>query len=316
MKKSLKSQPPFVQLIILGSITLVFMFISSLVLRPFILQHYGITDQDFLSVNYTKPGFIPAMRALIAVLSLFIFFVPAVVFAFSADRRPFRFLGYRKPVPYTFFLVALASIICSIPFVSWLAEMNQHMHFPASMKNLETAMRQAEDETNLLEKNLLSMKSKGELLLMVGLMGLMPAIVEETFFRGVLQRIFIESSRRPWAGIIITAIIFSAVHGQFLGFFPRAVLGVILGALYWFSGSLWTSILAHFVFNAMQIVIVYYNPTLVNSEPGFSGAVFAASGILLVAVLWWMVKNSQTSYIEVYDTEDDFVIRPRDQNAE
>jgi membrane protease YdiL (CAAX protease family) len=313
MKKSLKSQPPFIQLIILGSITLVFMFISSALLGPLILDRFNLTNEDFQKFDYSKPGFVSAMRVMVTVLSVGIFLLPAIAFAFSADRRPLAFLGYRKPVPYTFFIVALAAVICSIPFVSWLAELNQHMHFPASMKNLEDALRKSEEETNILEKNLLSMKSTNEMLLMVFLMGVVPAIVEETFFRGVLQRIFIESTTRPWAGIIITAIIFSAVHGQFLGFFPRAVLGVILGALYWFSGSIWTSILAHFVFNAMQVVLVYVNPKLVDTEPGFSAWVFAASAVLLVAVMWWMIKNSQTSYAEVYDHDDDFIIGPHDK---
>ncbi|MEO6931174.1 MAG: CPBP family intramembrane glutamic endopeptidase [Chitinophagaceae bacterium] len=191
--------------------------------------------------------------------------------------------------------------------------MNQHIHFSGAFKNLETQIRQAEIQATELEKHVLAMKNPGELVLMVIIMGVIPGFVEEIFFRGVMQRVFIEITGRPWVGIIITAVIFSAVHGQFLGFFPRAMLGVILGALFWFSGSIWPNILAHVIFNGVQIILVYYNPKFADGNPNFSSAVLGLSAIAVTAIFWWMVKSSQTTYEEIYDTDDDFMIGRKDQ---
>jgi hypothetical protein len=45
-----------------------------------------------------------------------------------------------------------------------------------------------------------------------------PAFAEE-LFRGVLQRLMIQITRRPLP-VLLSQLLFSAIHGQFLGFFP------------------------------------------------------------------------------------------------
>lgn len=51
-----------------------------------------------------------------------------------------------------------------------------------------------------------------------------------------------------------TAAIFSAVHFQFFGFWPRLILGALFGYLYYSSGSLWVNSFAH-AFNNWVVVI-------------------------------------------------------------
>jgi uncharacterized protein len=95
----------------------------------------------------------------------------------------------------------------------------------------------------------------------------LPAICEEACFRGALQPILIRICKSPWAGIVLTAIFFSAFHMQFQGFLTRMFLGILLGAVYWYSGSLWVSILAHFFTNGIQVVAVSYYPKFVTEDP-------------------------------------------------
>jgi hypothetical protein len=52
---------------------------------------------------------------------------------------------------------------------------------------------------------------------------------------------------------------------------------------------------------------------MLEKEPEFSVGLVAGSTLLVVLITWWMKKISQTSYAEVYDTDDDFTIGPRDQ---
>ena len=68
-------------------------------------------------------------------------------------------------------------------------------------------------------------------------------------------------------GILIGAIVFSALHFQFLGFFSRVALGMILGLLYWYSGSLWPGILAHFAYNGSQVVYYYLQQQQSGTHP-------------------------------------------------
>ena len=55
----------------------------------------------------------------------------------------------------------------------------------------------------------------------------------------------------------MAAFLFSAMHMQFYGFVPRLLLGAMLGYLFVWSGSLWLSVLAHFVNNASAIIFTY-----------------------------------------------------------
>ena len=55
----------------------------------------------------------------------------------------------------------------------------------------------------------------------------------------------------------MSALLFSAMHMQFYGFVPRLLLGAMLGYLFVWSGSLWLSILAHFVNNAAAVIFTY-----------------------------------------------------------
>jgi hypothetical protein len=131
-------------------------------------------------------------------------------------------------------------------------------------------------------------------------------IGEELFFRGVLQRLFIKGTKSPWAGIIIAAFIFSFFHFQFFGFIPRFLLGILLGAIYWYSGSLWPAIIAHFLYDAFIIILAYFNPQLIqNPEASLvdnSYLVIAAlvSLLLVSALVWWMKKASFTTYDASY----------------
>jgi membrane protease YdiL (CAAX protease family) len=236
-----------------------------------------------------------------------------MVFGYLSDKKPLHYLGFKKPVPATSVVIGFIIIMAAFPMVAWLSDVNHNMHLPDTMQSTEKLLREAETRSNNLIKSFLVMKSPLDLVLSILLLAALPAFAEELFFRGVLQRLFIQITRSPWTGIIFTGILFSALHGQFLGFIPRMVLGIVLGALYWYSGSLWPGILAHFLNNAVQIVMVYYNPDFVDKEPGFSVGLVAGSTIAVIALTWHLRKISQTSYAEVYDTDDDFDIGSRDQ---
>src|SRR5205085_7435623 len=89
------------------------------------------------------------------------------------------------------------------------------------------------------------------------IIALLPAIFEETFFRGGLQNFLTRWFKSPWVAILLTSIIFSIIHLSYYGFFVRFALGVILGFIFYYSGSLWLSILFHLLFNGLQVTALY-----------------------------------------------------------
>lgn len=88
---------------------------------------------------------------------------------------------------------------------------------------------------------------------------IMAPLLEELVFRGVLQTALMRLMKgRRWPAMLITAAVFSAIHGWVVptqGLLPLFVLGLVFGYVYERTGSLLTPILAHAVFNAMNIAI-------------------------------------------------------------
>ncbi|HEX4750600.1 MAG TPA: CPBP family intramembrane glutamic endopeptidase [Bryobacteraceae bacterium] len=77
------------------------------------------------------------------------------------------------------------------------------------------------------------------------------ALAEELFFRGVIERAFLNTWRQPVAAILLSALIFGAVHLWFHEFpnWRRAcvagLLGVGCGIAYWRSGSVRAPMVTH-----------------------------------------------------------------------
>lgn len=308
MNTYLKYKPAWLQLVVFGSLTFGTYLSLGLVAFYGIAHGLGVSLEDIQQLNFDNPGVITAMKWLQAILSISIFLIPAIIFAYLSDRRPLPYLGHKTPQPASFWWLGIVLMLLAFPAASWLNQVNQEMSLPASLKTLEDSMRLSEDKAVKIMKTFLQMDGPVDLIAMLLLVAVLPAICEEFFFRGVLQRLFIQISRRPWVGIIITGILFSAFHGQFFGFFPRLLLGILLGAIYWFSGSIWPAILGHLINNAIQVVMVYQDKTFIDKEPVIQPLYVILSVLAIIGIVWYMNRITQTHFGELYDTDDDLIL--------
>jgi hypothetical protein len=146
-------------------------------------------------------------------------------------------------------------MLVSLPLVGALSELNKIIPVPAAWAKV---FRDLEDAYEKQVKVLSHIATFKDYLISMAVMALGPAIFEETFFRGGMQNLLWRWTRKPWLAIIITSIIFSAIHFSYYGFIPRVALGVVLGLLYYYSGNLWLSIAGHFLNNALVVTQIYY----------------------------------------------------------
>ncbi|HEY2728089.1 MAG TPA: CPBP family intramembrane glutamic endopeptidase, partial [Parafilimonas sp.] len=112
--------------------------------------------------------------------------------------------------------------------------------------------------------------------------------------RGALQPIMINLTKNAFIGILITSILFSAIHMSYYGFLPRLALGLIIGYLFYFSKNLWLSSIMHFLYNAFGVTQLYalskqglLTSTSVNDDgfPLYYGLI--AAGILYVLFIFF-----------------------------
>ncbi len=92
------------------------------------------------------------------------------------------------------------------------------------------------------------------------------ALSEEVFFRGTIQR-FLHQSLKPGQAILIGAFAFALGHLNIVQLPFLLIAGGVLGLIYWVSGRLWVSVLAHALHNGLT-----YFWTL-SSGPGNYGTI-------------------------------------------
>ena len=132
------------------------------------------------------------------------------------------------------------------------------MKLPEFLSGIEEAMKRMEDSAALLTEAFLSTKSISGLMLNLFMIAVIPAIGEELFFRGLLQKFFIDWTKNPLTGILIVSFLFSFFHLQFYGFLPRFYLGVLFGLMYYWSGTIWLPIIAHFINNGAAVLLYFF----------------------------------------------------------
>jgi membrane protease YdiL (CAAX protease family) len=80
-------------------------------------------------------------------------------------------------------------------------------------------------------------------------------IMEELLFRAGLYRFCRQKLGRTGA-LLISGILFGAVHGNWAGFLPLAFLGAMLAMVYETTGSIRVAIIAHAFFNLNSILAI------------------------------------------------------------
>ena len=78
---------------------------------------------------------------------------------------------------------------------------------------------------------------------------------EELMFRAGLYRYLRQRLGRPTA-LLLSSVGFGALHGNWAGFVPLAVLGMMLAVVYEATGSIRVVIVAHSLFNLNTILVV------------------------------------------------------------
>ena len=193
------------------------------------------------------------------------FLIPPILCAWLWDEehKPFRWLRMDVPVQWQNILLAVVIMVCAVPGINLLADLNSRVELPKSLEFIEQILKSQEEAAAALTERFLQTDNIGGLLINIGLMALLPALSEELSFRGTLQQIIYKDqsgkvqSTKVHLAIWITAFIFSAIHMQFYGFVPRMLLGAMFGYVFVWSGSLWVPITMHFVNNGLAVLVYY-----------------------------------------------------------
>ena len=212
------------------------------------------------------------------------FLLPPILCAWlwEPQHRPFTWLKLDRTANGSTLLMAVAIMLCAMPGINLLADLNSRIELPESLDFIEQILKQQEQAAAALTERFLQADHVGILLLNIGLMALLPALAEELSFRGILQQILTPTPQTanpltPHLAIWITAFIFSAIHMQFYGFVPRMLMGALFGYMFVWTGCLWVPVLMHFTNNCMAVLAYYFSDEIGQNGINYADTIGAGT---------------------------------------
>jgi uncharacterized protein len=227
----------------------------------------GILDSLASFSDYSNEHMIAALKYFQIVNQVGVFIVPAFIFVILTDDNITGYLNLNGRIRLLSIFFGLILLVIAMPFINWLVQINSSIHLPGYLSGIESWMRNSEDTAQRLTDAFLATRTWGGFAVNIVMIGILAAVGEELIFRGILVRLFREWTGNIHLAVIIPALLFSALHLQFYGFFGRLALGIALGYLFVWSGSLWVPITVHFLNNAMAVVVSFLdNRGLISTD--------------------------------------------------
>lgn len=180
-----------------------------------------------------------------------------------------------------------------LPFMDYLSSIwnNWGQQIPL----LKGIFEQYNANTQLIEK-MIFFEHIGDTLFSFIVFVIFAALSEEVFFRGTIQR-FLHQSLKPGQAILIGALAFALGHLNIVQLPFLLIAGGVLGLIYWFSGRLWVSILAHALHNGLTYFWTLSSGpgnygTIASTQTNYALVIISCS--IALAIIIKMVKTRKT----------------------
>ncbi|MDD2192786.1 MAG: type II CAAX endopeptidase family protein [Bacteroidales bacterium] len=272
-----KDTKPFVKLMMLICIFMVFTSISGFImlfanLQPLLAQ---------------------------AISQIIMFGGSAIVWGIMFESSSYKFMETKKNNTLYYIALSILLVFIATPFIDGIGIWNDGWDIKSG-----EAFRQMEESASEIMKGFLSNTTPLGLTINIIVIALLPAIMEEVFFRGAMQRTMINLVKYRFLGILLTSIIFSLLHFQLFSCIPRVFLGLFLGYLYVISQNIIVPIIFHFINNLTVVVGSYlFYSNLIEFDINKLGSVynpllFIISILLIGSIFIYEKKKAKKIQIE------------------
>ncbi len=277
-----------VQFVLLVFVCLVFFSVITLFVLPLVT---GIKPDVIQTLTVDSPSSVRiAMFVYNTVGQLGIFLVPSALFAYAVHPRPLQYLGIHQPQRNIHWLIVFILALAAIPTVSGIA-----MLF--DMVPLTESLEASKVKFEAQQKAMLHLTTPGEFIAAMVMIAIVAPIGEELLFRGIMLRFAAKKMVGSifWP-IALTAVLFGTMHGNVVGLPSLIISGLLLGYIYYLTGSLVMSIFAHAIVNGSQAIIIYFgcnNETLVKmmESNDVPWGLFLGGVAVFIAAFYWLWKE-------------------------
>jgi len=241
------------------------------------------------------------MRWFTTAGQLLFILAPTLVFARLMSRRLADVFWWRTPSwrEVGFMVIALVSLQQLLEVYVFLQDL---LPLPEPIQKALGTMR---DMYRTMLKNVVKAENVPELFFVITIAALIPSIVEEMLFRGVVQRTM-ERMFQPLIAVLVTGMIFGAFHLDIFNLIPLMVIGIFMSYLRWRSKSIVLPMAAHFLNNLAAVIAVFagmdMETKITTAELGVSDALAAITQTLFFGLLLWLSLRSYNRSTEQLQT--------------
>ena len=223
---------------------------------------------------------------------------PALIFTKLVYQDVTPIIRFRLPKLKEAAIFILGLIILIPLLESYLNLQNYLLEFVASksvlFESVKNFLDMVDEFVAKTYEDLIRPNNSFEVVLIIIIVSIVPAICEEVFFRGFVQKSF-EYKYKPIIASLITALFFGIYHFNPYGLIALIVLGTYLGYSVYLSNSIAIPMLLHFINNFVAVTAFFIfgheefmEPSSVNTE-NITG-VIAIFFLLLVIFIIFIVS--------------------------
>jgi membrane protease YdiL (CAAX protease family) len=256
-----------------------------------------------------------AMRLLTVGGQMLFILLPALLLSKLVYEDVTRVIRFYKPqiIPVIMFSVGL--IILTPLLQSYLYIQNHFIELAANSIPFINDVKQLLDQLDKLlsetYSELMSVNSFAEASFVIFVVTVVPAICEETFFRGFVMRSF-EYKLKPFWAAAITGFFFALYHFNPYGLLPLMALGIYFGFAAYTTNSIFVPMILHFLNNliAVSAYMIFGSEDImessVSASEGVSEYVIAFVTLsILFALLIFGIKKYYNAIQNKKGDEDD-----------
>lgn len=242
-----------------------------------------------------RPEYTSMTQAANAVASIIGFGLPVLVVGYFTSGKLGVQLGFNPITNQKQIFIVVLLALTGLLLSGALGDLTDKLTISSSIRNWATNL-EAQYKKALMAMT--QMRSIWDLVFALLAIAVVPAIVEELYFRASLQKIIMDWSGKPFVAIVVTAILFSAFHFSYFGFLSRMSLGIVLGLIYYYTKTIWLPILMHFINNAIGVSALYFvrnNPKQIDKVLDSNlGYYWLILGLLMLVLLFKQLKATIT----------------------
>lgn len=145
------------------------------------------------------------------------------------------------------------------------------------------------------------------------LLAIVPAVCEEYIFRGLIFNGY--KKRNPFGAMLMSSLLFGLLHMNINQFIYAFIMGCIFCILVYATGTIISSIIAHFIFNGFNVTVSYFADDIISrsgqnvENMTFSTMdyiisyivmmVFAAIGLVIAFRMFKSICNTNRGFVNV-----------------